>query len=78
MVIEGNSAMSNRTDEPPRPAETFQVFRRADGAFACKSDRLRLGQEEMLIGRGLSPDEAAELVEEFNSGFGSGRGGLWA
>jgi hypothetical protein len=61
----------------PRP-ETFQVYRRPDGAFACKPDRVSLGQDEMLIGRGFAADEAAELVEEFNGGFGSGRGGLWS
>jgi hypothetical protein len=72
------SHMSIRTDVLSRRPETFQVFRRTDGAFACKPDRLPLCQDEMLIGRGLAPDEAAELVEEFNGGFGSGRGGLWA
>ncbi len=67
--------MSLRTDE--QVEVTLQVFRRADGAFACRPDNMALRQGEMLIGRGLSADEAAELVEEFNGGFGSGRGGLW-
>jgi hypothetical protein len=70
--------MSIRTEPSSRRLETFQVFRRTDGAFACKPDKVSLRQDEMLIGRGLSPEEAAELVEEFNTGFGSGRGGLWA
>ncbi len=67
--------MSLRTDFPP--TETFQVYRRFDGTFACKPDRAALGQDEMLIGRGLTDREAAELIEEFN-GLTSCRGGLRA
>ncbi len=58
--------MSLRTDDPASPVETFQVYRRFDGTFACKPDRAAIGQDEMLIGRGLSDEEASELIEEFN------------
>jgi hypothetical protein len=47
--------------------EPVQVFRRADGAFACKPDASPLRAGEMLIGRGLSLAEARELIEEFNT-----------
>jgi hypothetical protein len=54
-----------------RPAvlrpDLVQVFRRSDGAFACKPDRMPLQAEEMLIGRGLTPADAQELMEEFNA-----------
>ena len=67
--------MSLRTDG--LPAETFQVYRRFDGIFARKPDRAVLGQDEMLIGRGLTDQEAEDLIEEFN-GLASGRGGFRA
>ena len=69
--------MSLRTDEPVSRVETFQVYRRFDGTFARKPDRAAIGQDEMLIGRGLTEEEASELIEEFN-GLASGRGGLWS
>ena len=69
--------MSLRTDHPASRVETFQVYRRFDGTFACKPDRAAIGQDEMLIGRGLTESEASELIEEFNS-LASGRGGLWS
>jgi hypothetical protein len=49
-----------------RTDETYQVVRRADGAFAYKPDRAPLVAGEMLIGRGLGADEALSLIEEFN------------
>ena len=49
--------------EPP----TVQVIRRADGGFAYKPDSARLRTGEMLIGRGLTPAEALQLIEEFNA-----------
>ena len=60
--------MSIRTDQK------VQVYRRADGGFAYKPDGAPLRSEEMLIGRGLEPAEALELIEEFNAAaIGSGR-----
>ena len=67
--------MSLRTDEPDSRVETFQVYRRFDGTFARKPDRAAIGQDEMLIGRGLTDEEAFELIEEFN-GLATSRGGL--
>ena len=69
--------MSLRTDQPAARVETFQVYRRFDGTFARKPDRAAIGQDEMLIGRGLTEDEASELIEEFN-GLACGRGALWS
>ena len=69
--------MSLRTDDPTTRIETFQVYRRFDGTFARKLDRAALGQDEMLIGRGLTEGEASELIEEFN-GLASSRGGVWS
>ncbi len=54
--------MSIRTDEA-----TVQVVRTADGGFAYKPDAARLRAGEMLIGRGLTPAEALQLIEEFNA-----------
>ena len=53
--------MSFRTDQP------VQVYRRTDGGFAFKDDRSPLGADEMLIGRGLDPEEALALIDEFNA-----------
>ncbi len=60
----------------PSPAdEAVQVFRRADGAFAFKPEAARLKADELLIGRGLTPAEAMELVEEFTAAsLGRARG----
>ena len=49
--------------EPP----TVQVIRRPDGGFAYKPEDARLRAGEMLIGRGLTPAEALQLIEEFNA-----------
>lgn len=49
--------------DPP----TVQVIRLADGGFAYKPDAARLRAGEMLIGRGLTPAEALQLIEEFNA-----------
>ncbi len=54
--------MSIRTEDP-----TVQVIRNADGGFAYKPDRAVLRAGEMLIGRGLTPAEALQLIEEFNA-----------
>ena len=53
--------MSIRTDD------TVQVVRRADGGFGYKPDRSVLRAGEMLIGRGFTPAEALQLIEEFNA-----------
>lgn len=49
-----------------RTPDLVQVYRRADGAFAYKPEKAPLRAEEMLIGKGLDPSEALELIEEFN------------
>jgi hypothetical protein len=61
--------MSSAGPSPPvAPAsQLVQVYRRDDGSFAHKPDRAPLRAGEMLIGRGLSLDEASELTEEFNA-----------
>jgi len=52
-----------------------QVYRRTDGGFAVKADAAPLVAGQMLIARGLSADEAVELIEELSqAALGQGRG----
>ncbi len=53
---------------PALPADAaVQLYRRADGGFAFKPERAPLRADELLIGRGLTPEEAMELIEEFTA-----------
>ena len=54
--------------------DVVQLYRREDGGFAYKPDKAPLRAGELLIGRGLTPAEALELIEEFNkAALGRGR-----